>query len=88
MNKILDFLKSINDGEVHQLKNKDVFDVFDGNNDELMLIMKLHKQGLLDINEGLVHGEPSITGYYITDKGQQYIKEHTSKFSDKIKKIF
>ncbi|RVU70734.1 MULTISPECIES: hypothetical protein [Lactobacillus] len=89
MNQILEFLQSINDGKIHQLKNKDAFAVFDGNNDEVMMIMKLHQQGLVDINEAFVNGSPTITGYYITDKGQQYIKDHTSKkLGNKIKKIF
>lgn len=52
MNDILEFLKSISDGE------------------------------------GFVGGHPAITGYYITDKGQDYIKKHTSKINGKIKKIF
>lgn len=89
MNQILDFLESINDGEVHQLKNKNAFAALDGKNDEVVMILKLRKQGLVDITEGFVHGSPAITGYYITDKGQKYIKDHTSKkLSNKIKKIF
>lgn len=70
MNDILEFLKSISDGEVHQLKNKDAFAALNGNNDEVMMVLKLKKQGLVDINEGFVGGHPAITGYYITDKGQ------------------
>lgn len=88
MNDILEFLKSISDGEVHQLKNKDAFAALNGNNDEVMMVLKLKKQGLVDINEGFVGGHPAITGYYITDKGQDYIKKHTSKINGKIKKIF
>lgn len=53
-----------------------------------MMVLKLKKQGLVDINEGFVGGHPAITGYYITDKGQDYIKKHTSKINGKIKKIF
>lgn len=87
MNQILDFLESINDGEVHQLRNKNAFAALDGKNDEVVMILKLRKQGLVDITEGFVHGSPAITGYYITDKGQKYIKDHTSKkLSNKIKK--
>lgn len=88
MNDILEFLNSISDGEVHQLKNKDAFAALNGNNDEVMMVLKLKKQGLVDINEGFVGGHPAITGYYITDKGQDYIKKHTSKINGKIKKIF
>lgn len=88
MNNVLKFLESINDGEIHQLKNKDAFAALNGKNDEVLMILKLKKQGLVDINEGFVSHRPAITGYYITEKGQQYIKDHTSKFSNKIKKIF
>lgn len=88
MNEILKFLESINDGEVHELKNKNAFDVFNGKNDEVLKILKLRKQGLVEINEGMIHGRPAITGYYLTDKGRQYIKDHTSKFSRKFKEMF
>lgn len=88
MNDILNFLEKINDGEVHQLKNPNAFDVFNGKNDEAMMVLKLKKQGLVEITEGLVHGRPAITSYYITDKGRKYIKDHTSKFSNKLKKYF
>ena len=48
----------------------------------------IERKGLVEITEGLVHGRPAITGYYITDKGRKYIKDHTSKFSNKLKKYF
>lgn len=66
MNRILEFLESINDSKVHQLKNKDAFAALDGKNDEVVMILKLRKQGLVNITEGFVHGSPTITGYFIT----------------------
>lgn len=88
MDEILEFLKSIDDGKIHELKNKDVFGALKGKNDEVTKILGLKKQGLVEINTGMVHGSPTITGYYLTDKGKKYIKDHTSKFSNKFKKIF
>lgn len=88
MNEILKFLESINDGEVHELKNKDAFDVLNGKNDEVLQIMNLKNKGLVGINTGMINGHPAITGYYLTDKGSQYIKDHTSKFGKNLKKIF
>lgn len=88
MDEILEFLKSINDGKTHQLKNKDAFAALDGKNNEVLMVLKLKKQGLVDINEAFVGGHPAITGYYITDKGQKYIKDRSPKLGSKIKKIF
>lgn len=70
-------LKSINDGKHHKPKNPDLYDQ---DNEEVQLILKLEKQGLVKFNIDLLDsGDYSLLDYWITDKGKQYVKENPVK---------
>ncbi|TJY06198.1 hypothetical protein FCF10_00725 [Lactobacillus amylovorus subsp. animalium] len=71
------FLKSIGDGKRHKPKNPDLYDQ---DNEEAQLILKLEKQGLIKFHIDLLdNGDYSLLDYWITDKGKQYVKENSTK---------
>lgn len=70
-------LKSISDEKHHKPKNPDLYDQ---DNEEVQLILKLEKQGLVKFNIDLLdNGDYSLLDYWITDKGKQYVKENFTK---------
>lgn len=71
------FLKSIDDNQCHKPKNPDLYDQ---DNEEVQLVLKLEKQGLVKYHvDFLENGDYSLLDYWITDKGKQYVKENPVK---------
>lgn len=78
---ILQFLKSINDGKTHEFKDKDLNSVLKGTSKENVLISKLKDQGLVDYSASInKNGHLTLDYFWITDKGKQYVKEHSKSF--------
>ncbi|WP_173008272.1 hypothetical protein [Lactobacillus helveticus] len=76
------FLKSINDGKHHKPKNPDLYDQ---DNEEVQLILKLEKKGLIKFNVDLLDNvDYSLLDYWITDKGKQYVEENTQRSKNSI----
>lgn len=75
----LEFLKSINDGESHKFKDTDMGRALHGENPEFNKIKELKERGLVEYAGALIHGRPSLGSYWITDKGIDYIKDHSKK---------
>ncbi|MDK6868982.1 hypothetical protein FOF71_07955 [Lactobacillus paragasseri] len=77
MNK-LKFLKSIYDKQNVTPKNSDIYDE---NNLEVQIVLQLNKEKLVDYNVKLKDNAQDyyMANYQITDKGKQYVDEHSTK---------